>query len=109
MVIQNISNMTPTIQFHIPGDLNLQQHHRENLESCVIYVCRACPITGYLDYLQPVHELIVVCHNLLPELNMANIWTRNISHPSFLDAKTPSNWLARPTIMTMLLGERTCH
>jgi hypothetical protein len=73
-----------------------------------MYVYRVCPVTGSLDYLQPAHELIVVCHNLLLELNMANIWTRNINHPSFLAAKTPSNWLVRPTIMTMLLGEKTC-
>jgi hypothetical protein len=63
-------------------------------------------ITGCQDYLQPVLELIVVCHSLLLELNMANILTPNINHPSFLAAKIPSNWLARPIIMIMLLGER---
>jgi hypothetical protein len=91
MIFQNIRNITPTIQFHIPEDLNLHHLHSENLESCVMYVCRVCPVTGCLDYLQPVHELIVVRHKLHPELNMANIWTRNINHLSFLGAKTPSN------------------
>jgi len=109
MIVQNISNIIPTTQCHIPEDLNLWQHHTENLESCMVYVYRAFPVTGCPGYLQPVRESVAVLHNLLLELNMANIWTQNISHPSFLAAKTPSNWLVRPTIMTMSLGERACR
>jgi hypothetical protein len=66
---------------------------------------RVFPVIGYPGHLQPARESVVVYHNLLLELNMANIWTRNISLPSFSAAKTPSNWLVRQTIMTMSLGE----
>ena len=109
MIVQNIRNIIQTIQCHIPEDLNRQQHHSDNLKSCMVYVCRVFPVTGSRGYLQPVRESIVVRRNLLPELNMANIWTPNISHLSFSAAKTPSNWLVRPTITTMSLGETACR